>query len=90
MLLHGNAVLSGGYTYRFFWVELITLTLFFGPVSSRTLTRIAVTGRGGPEHCEMLRFPHFLDIRLTDGDKVVSPTRRPPFTPKNIPGTHFC
>jgi hypothetical protein len=31
-----------------------------------------------------------LDIRLTDGGKVVSLTRLPPFTPKKIPGTHFC
>jgi hypothetical protein len=33
----------------------------------------------------MLRIPHFLDNRLIDGDKIVSFTRRPPFTPKNIP-----
>jgi hypothetical protein len=26
---------------------------------------------------------------LTDGGKV-SPTRRPHFTPRKIPGTHFC
>jgi hypothetical protein len=32
--------------------------------------------RGGPWCCEMLRIPHFLDIRLTDGGKVVSPTHR--------------
>jgi hypothetical protein len=30
-------------------------------------------------------FPHFLDNRLIDGDEVVSPKRRLPFTPKNIP-----
>jgi hypothetical protein len=46
---------------------------------------IPVTGRGGPYGCEMLRFPLYLDNRLTDGGNVVSPTRRPPFTPKNIP-----
>jgi hypothetical protein len=34
--------------------------------------------------------PHYLDNRLTDGCKVVSLTRRPPFTPRKIPGTHFC
>jgi hypothetical protein len=33
---------------------------------------------------------HNLDIRLTDGGKVVSLTRRPHFTPRKIPGTHFC
>jgi hypothetical protein len=46
---------------------------------------IPVTGRGSPQGCEMLRFPHFLDIRLIDGSKVVSPTCWPPFTPMNIP-----
>jgi hypothetical protein len=30
------------------------------------------------------------DSRLTDGGEVVSPTRRQPFTPRKIPGTHFC
>jgi hypothetical protein len=30
----------------------------------------------------MLRFPHFLDNQLTDGGKVVSPMRQPPFTPQ--------
>jgi hypothetical protein len=33
--------------------------------------------------------PTFSDIRLTDGGKVVSPTRRPLFTPRKIPGTYF-
>jgi hypothetical protein len=32
----------------------------------------------------------FSDIRFTDGGKVVSPTHRPLFTPKKIPGTDFC
>jgi hypothetical protein len=34
--------------------------------------------------------PTFSDIQLTDGGKVVSPTRRPLFTPRKILGTHFC
>jgi hypothetical protein len=34
--------------------------------------------------------PTFSDIRLIDGGKVVRPTRRPLFTPRKIPGTHFC
>jgi hypothetical protein len=36
------------------------------------------------------RLPHFLYNRLTDGGEVVSLTRRPPFNPRKIPGTHFC
>jgi hypothetical protein len=38
-----------------------------------------VTGRESPYGCETLRLPQ-LDNRLTDGGKVVSLTRRPPFT----------
>jgi hypothetical protein len=43
---------------------------------------ISVPGRGGPEGCERLRLPHYLDKRLIYGGKVVSPTRRPHFTPR--------
>jgi hypothetical protein len=50
---------------------------------------VLVTGHGGPEGCETSRLPHFLDIRLTNGGEVVSLTRRPPFAPRKIPGTHF-
>jgi hypothetical protein len=42
---------------------------------------IPVTGRGGPQGCETLRLPHFLDNRLTDGGEVVSLKRRPPLNP---------
>jgi hypothetical protein len=44
---------------------------------------LPVTGRGG-YGCATLRLPHFLQNRLTDGDEVVSLTRRPLFTP--LPG----
>jgi hypothetical protein len=43
---------------------------------------IPVTGREEPWGCETSRLPHFLDNRLTDGGEVVSPSRRPPFTPQ--------
>jgi hypothetical protein len=46
---------------------------------------IPVTGRGDPYGCETS-----IDNRLTSGDNVVSLTRRPSFTPRKIPGTHFC
>jgi hypothetical protein len=51
---------------------------------------IPVTGREGPYGCEMSKLPHFLDSQLTDGGEVVSPARQPPFTPRKVPGTHFC
>jgi hypothetical protein len=54
------------------------------------LSSLPVTGREGPCGCEMSRLPHFLDNRLTDGGESVSLRRRPSFTPKKIPGTHFC
>jgi hypothetical protein len=33
---------------------------------------IFVIGRGGPWDCEMLRLPHFLHNRVTDGCEAVS------------------
>jgi hypothetical protein len=51
---------------------------------------IPVTDREGPYGCETSRLPHLLENRLTDGGKVVSPTLRPPFTPRKIPGTYIC
>jgi hypothetical protein len=40
--------------------------------------------------CEISRFPHFLENRLTDGGEVFSLMRWPPFNTRKIPGTHFC
>jgi hypothetical protein len=45
---------------------------------------IPVTGREGPQGCERLRLPQYLDKRLIDGGKDVSPTRRPHFTPRFV------
>jgi hypothetical protein len=53
---------------------------------------LPVTGRGGPQGCEMLRIQHRLDNRLTGGFKVVSPTHRPRTAPQkhcfSLSGTH--
>jgi hypothetical protein len=51
---------------------------------------ITVTGRGGPYGCETSRLPHFLDNWLTYDGEVASLTRPPLFTPRNMPGNHFC
>jgi hypothetical protein len=48
------------------------------------------TGREDQWDCETSRLPHFLDNRLTDDGEVGCLTRRPPFTPRNIRGAHFC
>ena len=41
----------------------------------------------GPEVSTRLRLPDFKTARRGGN---VSPTHRPPLTPGNIPGTHFC
>jgi hypothetical protein len=46
-------------------------------ISTSPYVFIPVTSHGGPLGCERLRLPHYLDKRLIDGGKVVSPTRRP-------------
>jgi hypothetical protein len=55
---------------------------------------ILVRVRGGLKGCEMLRIPHYLDNRLTDGCKFFSPMHRPSSTPQkryfSASGTHFC
>jgi hypothetical protein len=55
---------------------------------------IGITGLEGLQGREMLRIPHCLDKRLTDGGKVVSPTHRAHFTPRkhyfSVSGTNFC
>jgi len=43
----------------------------------------------GPEGSRKLRFLDFLTTEQ-DGGKVVSLLHRPPLTPRNSPGTHFC
>jgi hypothetical protein len=68
------------------------LHLTFKVILRPTKTReaIPVTGSGGQSGCETSRLPHFLDNRLRDGGEVFRLMRRPPFTPRKIPGTHFC
>jgi hypothetical protein len=50
---------------------------------------VSVAGRGGLWGCEMLRIPHCLDNRLTDGSEVVSliPPQKLYFSASD---TYFC
>ena len=43
----------------------------------------------GPEGSRRLRLPDSRQL-AHEGGKVVSRTHRPPLSPGNIPGTHFC
>jgi hypothetical protein len=45
-------------------------------LSSVLCCALSTSGRGGLQGCEMLRIPHCLDNRLTDGCAVVSPTHQ--------------
>jgi hypothetical protein len=53
----------------------------------------SVSSRGGLQVCEILRIPHCLDNRLTDGGKVVTLRTGRSLLPRNnfsASGTHFC
>ena len=50
---------------------------------------VPLQARSGPEGSRKLKFPDYTTT-AQDGGKAVSLTHRPPFTPGNVPGTHFC
>jgi hypothetical protein len=93
--MYVSAVRNGSYGALTLHSPVVTDCVYHLPHLRNILTQrkgkaVPVTGRGGPQGCETSRLPHFLDKQLTVGGAVVSLTRRPPFTPRNIPGTHFC
>jgi len=58
-------------------------------ISSVKGKAVPLQARSGPEGSRKLRLPDFMTI-AQDGGKVVSLTHRPPLSPGNAPGTHFC
>jgi hypothetical protein len=50
---------------------------------------VSLQAWSGLEGSRKLRFPHYMTT-AEDGGKVVSLTHRPPLSPGNAPGTHFC
>ena len=74
-------------------VQVILLALLFSPVIIPPVLHkgkaIPLQAWSGPEGSRKLRFP---DVMKTaqDGGKVVSLKHRPPLSPGNTPGTHFC
>jgi hypothetical protein len=73
-------------------VEVTTVCVVNCAASNRRTSKEEVkeaTGCGDRQGCETSRFPHFLDIRLTDGADF----RRMcllPIIPRKVLGTHFC
>jgi hypothetical protein len=67
---------------------------YVGTACSTNWEQDYIYPRAGLQGCEMLRIPHCLHSRLTDGGKVVSPTRRLRSTPQkhysSASGAHFC
>jgi hypothetical protein len=77
------------------WHKLISLLLVISKLFEKLLlkrlkVKLSLYRPWRPLGLREVEAPTFLDIRLTDGGKVLSPTRQPLFTPRKIPGTHFC
>jgi hypothetical protein len=56
---------------------------------SSPLKAVPLQAWSGSEGSRKLRFPDYMTT-AQDVGKVVSLTHRPPLTPENAPGTHFC
>ena len=82
----GDQILSNNYLFVFIttYKYLINITRVKGKGKA-----VQLQAWSGPEGSRKLRFPDFMTT-AQDGGKVVSLTHRPPLTPGNTPGTHFC
>jgi hypothetical protein len=54
-----------------------------------TVKAIPLEDWTGPEGSKILRL-QILRESAHEGGKVVSPMHRPPLSPRNMPGTHYC
>ena len=59
------------------------------PTDNNKAKAVPLQAWSGPEGSRKLRFPDFMTTEQ-DTCKVVSLTHRPPLSPVNTPGTHFC
>jgi hypothetical protein len=75
------------YIYMFFLFPLLYYNYSFIYLYKGYASYIHIS-RGYMKH-KRLRTT-VVDNRLTDGSEVFSLMRQPPFTPRKIPGTHFC
>jgi len=77
-------VFLGGALYFIFAIKMV-----FRGASSLIFKAFPLQAWTGPEGSRKLRFPDFVTTSQ-DGGKVVSLRPRPPLSPGNTPGTHFC
>jgi hypothetical protein len=66
-----------------------TRSLYMTPSYLSKSKAIHLEAWSGPEGSRKLRFPDFMTT-AQDGGKFVSLKHRPPLSPGNTPGTHFC
>ena len=52
--------------------------------------KISITGLDRPLRLQEVEDPTVSRHSAHEGGKVISPTYRPPLSPGEIPGTHFC
>jgi hypothetical protein len=71
-------------------IALILIVIIIDMDTRKLKVKLSLYRPWRPLGLREVEAPTFSDIRLTNGGKVVSPTRRPLFTPRKIPGTHFC
>jgi hypothetical protein len=77
-------------TEKNFLYKISEYILTFGVTDKDVKVKLSLYRPWRPLGLRQVEAPTFSDIRLTDGGKVVSPMRRPLFTPRKIPGSHFC
>jgi hypothetical protein len=58
--------------------------------NSKVKVKLSLYRLWRPLGLQEVEAPTFSDIWLLDDGKVVSPRRQLLFTPRKIPGTHFC
>jgi hypothetical protein len=64
-------------------------SLIKGRVKKKKVKAVPLQAWSGPDGSRRLRFPDFMTT-AQDGGKIVSLMHRPPLSPGNTPGTHFC
>jgi hypothetical protein len=67
----------------------LALVRHLGSYACKVNVKLSLYRPRRPSDMLKVEAPTFSDIWLIDGGEVISPTRRPLFTPRKIPGTHF-
>ena len=96
-VFYRKASLTMSHTFASFCVLTFISYLYLLPLGDKLTPQylpckgkaVPLQAWSGPEGSRKLRFPDFMTTAQYGG-KVVSLTHRPPLSPANTPGTHFC